>query len=56
VVPPSQTEAMAAALRRNGVPVEVRHFPDEGHGFRDGAVRQAVLESTEAFFRHHLQP
>ena len=54
VVPPAQTEAMAAALRRRGVPVEVRHFANEGHGFRDGAVRQAVLEATEAFFRQHL--
>ena len=56
VVPPAQTEAMAEALRRRGVPVEVRHFAHEGHGFRDGAVRQAVLEDTEAFFRRHLQP
>lgn len=56
VVPPAQTEAMAEALRRRGVPVTVRQFADEGHGFRHGAVRQAVLEATEAFFRHHLQP
>ena len=54
VVPPAQTDAMAAALRRRGVPVTVRHFANEGHGFRDGAVRLAVLEATEAFFRHHL--
>ncbi|MFM8524261.1 MAG: alpha/beta hydrolase family protein [Cyanobacteriota bacterium] len=56
VVPPTQTEAMAEALRRRGVPVEVHHFAHEGHGFRDGAVRQAVLEATEAFFRRHLLP
>ena len=55
VVPPAQTEAMAAALRQRGVPVTVRHFANEGHGFRDGAVRLAVLEATEAFFREHLQ-
>ena len=54
VVPPAQTDAMAAALRRRGVPVTVRHFANEGHGFRDGAVRLAVLEATEAFFRQHL--
>lgn len=54
VVPPEQTERMAAALRENGVPVEVLNFPEEGHGFRDSAVQVAVLEATEAFFRRHL--
>ena len=54
VVPPEQTERMAAALRENGVPVEVLNFPEEGHGFRDSTVQVAVLEATEAFFRRHL--
>lgn len=54
VVPPEQTERMAAALRENGLPVEVLNFPEEGHGFRDSAVQVAVLEATEAFFRRHL--
>ena len=54
VVPPEQTETMAAALRANGIPVEVMTFEEEGHGFRDSAVQVAVLEATEAFFRHHL--
>jgi dipeptidyl aminopeptidase/acylaminoacyl peptidase len=34
--------------------VEVHTFAEEGHGFRDSAVQIAVLEATEAFFRHHL--
>ena len=55
VVPPEQTERMAAALRTNGIPVEVRLFEQEGHGFRDSEVRIQVLEETEAFFRHHLK-
>jgi dipeptidyl aminopeptidase/acylaminoacyl peptidase len=54
VVPPEQTERMAAALRANGVPVEVHRFAGEGHGFRDGAVQTQVLEATEAFFRRHF--
>ena len=54
VVPPEQTERMAAALRANGVPVEVRLFEQEGHGFRDSAVQIQVLEETEAFFRERL--
>ena len=55
VVVPEQTERMAAALRDNGVPVEVRTYAEEGHGFRDSAVKVEVLEATEAFFRQHLQ-
>ena len=54
VVLPQQTERMAEALRRNAIPVEVHTFPEEGHGFRDSAVQIAVLESTERFFRQHL--
>ena len=54
VVLPQQTERMAEALRRNAIPVDVHTFPEEGHGFRDSAVQIAVLESTERFFRQHL--
>jgi len=54
VVPPAQTERMAAALRQNGIPVEVHIFEQEGHGFRDSAAKIKVLEATEKFFRTHL--
>jgi len=54
VVPAEQTERMARALSANGVPVEVHLFPEEGHGFRSGAVQLEVLEATEAFFRRHF--
>jgi dipeptidyl aminopeptidase/acylaminoacyl peptidase len=54
-VPPEQTERMAAALKANGIPVEVHLFPDEGHGFRNGATQIQVPEATEAFFRRHFQ-
>jgi dienelactone hydrolase len=55
VVPPEQTERMAAALEANGMPVEVHLFPNEGHGFRNGATQIQVLEATEAFFRRHFE-
>ena len=55
VVPPHQTEVIANALRKNGVPVEVRIFKKEGHGFRDRKTQIEVLEQTETFFRHHLE-
>ena len=51
VVPPEQTQRMADALRRNGIPVEVRLFDDEGHGFRNQATQVDVLERPAAFFR-----
>ncbi len=54
VVPPEQTERMATALRANGIEAEMHLFPEEGHGFRSGAVQSQVLEATEAFFRRHL--
>ena len=54
VVLPEQTERMATALRRQRVAVEVHVYPEEGHGFRDGAVQQDVLLRTEAFFQKHL--
>ena len=54
VVVPEQTERMAAALSSNGIPVEVQTFPEEGHGFRDSAVKVQVLEATERFFRCQL--
>ena len=54
VVPPEQTERMAEALRSNGIPVEVRLFEEEGHGFRSQATQIEVLEQTEAFFRREL--
>ena len=48
------SERMAEALRSNGIPVEVRLFDDEGHGFRNQATQIQVLEETEAFFRRQL--
>ena len=54
VVPPEQTERMAAALTANGIAVDVRLFKDEGHGFRNQSTQIHVLEETEAFFRKHL--
>jgi dipeptidyl aminopeptidase/acylaminoacyl peptidase len=42
VVPPSQAEAIAAALERNGVPYAYVAFEGEGHGFRGSdAIRRA---------------
>ncbi len=54
VVLPEQTELMVAALRNNGIPVELHTFSEEGHGFRDSLVKIKVLEMTENFFLKSL--
>lgn len=55
VVVPQQTEAMVAALRGNGVAVEYRLFPDEGHGFRRAEHQAEALEAEYRFYRDLLE-
>ena len=45
VVPPAQTEAMAAAARAKGQPVAVVMYPAEGHGFRRA---DTIIAATQA--------
>lgn len=54
VVVPAQTDAMAAALEARGIPVVVRRYPDEGHGFRQAANQADALEQEAAFYRRWL--
>jgi dipeptidyl aminopeptidase/acylaminoacyl peptidase len=50
VVPPSQSEAMVAALRRRGSPVGYFLFKGEQHGFRKAANIQRCLDAELAFY------
>jgi dipeptidyl aminopeptidase/acylaminoacyl peptidase len=50
IVPPAQSELMADALRRKGVPVAYLAFPGEQHGFRQAANIQQVLEAELSFY------
>jgi dipeptidyl aminopeptidase/acylaminoacyl peptidase len=50
VVPPAQSEAMVAALRARGVPVEYHAFEGEGHGFRRKDNLQTAMEAELAFY------
>jgi dipeptidyl aminopeptidase/acylaminoacyl peptidase len=50
VVPPNQSQAMAAALRNKGIPVAYLEFAGEGHGFRDAKNIIRTVESEYAFF------
>lgn len=54
VVPPSQAEAMVAALRDKGVPVAYITFPDEAHGFRKAPNIKKALEAELVFYRRVL--
>jgi dipeptidyl aminopeptidase/acylaminoacyl peptidase len=49
VVPPSQAEAIVAAVRGKGLPVAYLLFPDEGHGFRRAENVIATAEAALAF-------
>ncbi|MBE7377156.1 alpha/beta hydrolase family protein [Pseudomonas lopnurensis] len=54
VVPPEQTEAMVAALRRRGVAVEYRRYPQERHGFREARNQADALEREWRFYQRLL--
>jgi len=45
VVPPAQTEVMAAAVRAKGLPVAVIMYAGEGHGFRRS---DTIVSATQA--------
>jgi dipeptidyl aminopeptidase/acylaminoacyl peptidase len=49
VVPPSQAEAIVAALERNGVPYAYVAFEGEGHGFRGAYAMRRALETFLSF-------
>ena len=54
VVPPGQTESMAAALRARRIPVALLLFEGEGHGFRRAENIVAALEAELSFFARIL--
>jgi dipeptidyl aminopeptidase/acylaminoacyl peptidase len=49
VVPPSQAEAIVAALAANGIPHAYLAFEGEGHGFRGAAAIRRSLEAELSF-------
>jgi dipeptidyl aminopeptidase/acylaminoacyl peptidase len=50
----AESEQMAAALKRRGVPVTYVSFSDEGHGFVRPENRLAFFAVAEAFLAKHL--
>lgn len=55
VVPPSQAERMADAVRAAGLPVALVLFEGEGHGFRSMAARRRALEAQLSFLEQVFQ-
>jgi dipeptidyl aminopeptidase/acylaminoacyl peptidase len=54
VVPPSQSEEIAAALRESGVPHIFHLYPGEGHGFRKPETIEHVYTEVEKFLRQYV--
>ncbi|HEY6362146.1 MAG TPA: prolyl oligopeptidase family serine peptidase [Vicinamibacterales bacterium] len=54
VVPPSQSQMMADAVRAKGLPVEYLTFEGEQHGFRRAETIVRALESELAFYQRVL--
>jgi dipeptidyl aminopeptidase/acylaminoacyl peptidase len=54
VVPPQQSEMMAAAVRAKGLPVVHLTFAGEQHGFRKGETILRCLSEELKFYRSVL--
>lgn len=54
VVPPDQSEAIVAALRRRGVPHEYHLYAGEGHGWRKRETVMAFFTAVERFLRQYV--
>ncbi len=55
VVMLNQVSEIYYQLKNKLIPVELKTFKDEGHGFRDSITNIQVLNLTEEFFKHHLR-
>ena len=54
VVPRNQSDAIVAALKRNGVPHEYHIFAGEGHGWRKPETIEQFYTAVEAFLRQYV--
>ena len=49
-----ESEAIAAAMQRRGLPIDFVVFPDEGHGFANPRNALAMMALVEAFLKEHV--
>jgi dipeptidyl aminopeptidase/acylaminoacyl peptidase len=54
VVPPSQSEEIVAALRKNGVPHLYKLYEGEGHGFRNPETLMDYYQKVERFLQQYV--
>lgn len=54
IVPRSQSDAIVAALKRNGIPHEYHIYPGEGHGWRKPETIEKFYSAVEAFLRQYV--
>ncbi|MDH5751407.1 MAG: S9 family peptidase [Deltaproteobacteria bacterium] len=54
VVPPAQSEAIAASLKARGIPCSYHLFQGEGHGFRRPDTIRTVWREIGGFLAEHL--
>ncbi len=54
VVPKAQSDAIVAALARNGVPHAYHVYPGEGHGFRKPETIEHFYGTLEKFLREYV--
>ncbi len=54
VVPAAQSEALAASLRRRGVPHIYHVYPGEGHGFRKTDTLEHFYKAVEEFLLQYV--
>jgi dipeptidyl aminopeptidase/acylaminoacyl peptidase len=50
IVPPAQSEAIAAALAKHGIPYAYLSFEGESHGFRKAETRMTAVEAELSFY------
>ena len=54
VVPPSQSDQIAASLSSRGVPLLYERYPGEGHGWRQAQTIEAYYRSLESFLSTYV--
>jgi len=54
VVPPNQSEEIAAVLREKGIPHRYKLYEGEGHGFRKSETVADFLKETERFLAEQM--
>ena len=53
-MPAAQSEALAASLRRRGVPHIYHVYPGEGHGFRKTDTLEHFYKAVEEFLLQYV--